>query len=159
VTPVSTGTLLFIDASSLFVAAKTPTGGSGYILRVCQLGFLRACTSAVVRQETERNLLVKAPPAALRTHRLQVLTTPVREMSVPAAREVQRYTPVFGKDDHVIASAIAARAEFLITLDRRLINNLLAGVYPLVAVTPKEFLELYFVQHPDYARVRQLTEP
>jgi predicted nucleic acid-binding protein len=149
-------TVLFIDASSLFVAAKTPTGGSGYILRVCQLGFLTAATSPIVLQETERNLLAKASLATVLIHRQQLAASAVVLISVPSSSTVRQFHQVFGKDDHVMACTIAAQAEFLITLDLPLINKVRAGDYSITACTPSEFLQDYFPDHPDYSLIRSV---
>jgi len=85
-------TLLFIDAAALFVAAKTPTGGSAYILKIAQLGFLQLCTSPAVLHQTERNLLLKVSLGAVRDHQLQVANTPFRLVSVPPASTVEQFS-------------------------------------------------------------------
>lgn len=53
---LSQQTLLFFDASSLVAAAGSPTGGSAFLLLVCQKGFLRASSSQGVLIEAERNI-------------------------------------------------------------------------------------------------------
>jgi hypothetical protein len=153
---LSRTTLLFIDASCLFVAAKTSTGGSAYVLRVCQLGFLTAATSPIVLQETERSLLAKTSLATVLLHREQLAASAVLLVPVPAPGTVRGFHQVFGKDDHVMAGAIAAGAEYLITLDLPLINKVRAGSYPLTACTPGEFLQDHFPDHPDYSLIRRL---
>ena len=56
--------LLFFDATCLIAAAGSPTGGSGFLLSVCQAGFLKACSAPSVLLEAERNISAKLPPAA-----------------------------------------------------------------------------------------------
>lgn len=153
---VRAATILFVDASCLFVAAKSPLGGSAYVLRVCHLGFVRACTSSLVLQETERNLLAKASPSLITVHRAQLAESAVQLVAVPPATTIQQFNQEFGKDDHVVACTLAARADFLITLDRPLITRVRSGGHPVMACTPKEFLQEHFVTHPDYERIRSL---
>jgi predicted nucleic acid-binding protein len=152
---VNQQTLLFIDASALFLAARTPDGGTGYLLKICQAGFFRACASPVVLHEAERNLLSKASYDAVLTHREQVATTHFILVSVPPPDVLSQFTPLFFEDDHVVASALSARAEFLITVDRQLIRRIQASGQPFIAITPKDFIENYFPNHPDYNLIRR----
>jgi hypothetical protein len=149
-------TLLFMDAAALFVAAKTPTGGSAYILKVSQGGFLHVCSSPAALDQTEHNLLAKVSFAAVMVHRSQVANTPIRLTSVPMPSVVAPLTGEFGTDDHIVASALSSKSDFIITLDLRLIRKLKAHNYPIIPVTPKEFLEDHFPSHPDYGLIRAL---
>lgn len=148
-------TLLFFDASSLFVAARTTDGGSGYLLKICQHGFMRACASPAVLQETERSLLAKAPRDTILTHRLQIADAGVMVVSVPSPSFVARFNTLFREDDHVVASAVDAGADFLITLDRRLIARTQGVSAPFVAVTPGDFLADIFPDHQDHDLIRR----
>ena len=51
--------LLFFDATCLIAAAGSPSGGSGFLLSVCQSGFLNAFSSRSVLVEAERNITAK----------------------------------------------------------------------------------------------------
>ncbi len=62
---ISPRTLLFYDASCLFAAASSPTGGSAFLLLVCRRGFLRAGSAQSVLIEAERNIRDKRPPSVL----------------------------------------------------------------------------------------------
>lgn len=147
-------TLLFFDASSLFLAARTPDGGSGYLLRICQAGFFVACASPLVFQEAERNLLSKATYEAVLTHRDQVSSTGFSLASVPSPAVLSQFTETFIEDDHVVACALAANADFLITVDRPLIRRVASAELSFIAITPGDFLEKYFPSHPDYELIR-----
>src|SRR5215213_1068817 len=96
--------LLFFDATCLIAAAGSPTGGSGFLLSVCQASFLKACSSPSVLVEAERNITAKLPPAALATYHLQLATTPISLVSTPPRQTIQQYDSPFGKDAHVVAS-------------------------------------------------------
>ena len=75
--------LLFFDATCLIAAAGSPTGGSGFLVSVCQAGFLKACSSPSVLVEAERNITAKLPPVALATYHLQLAATPIILVSTP----------------------------------------------------------------------------
>src|SRR5215212_1330713 len=144
---VNSLTLLFFDASALFLAARTPDGGTGYLLKICQAGFFRPCASPVVFQEAERNLLTKASYDAVLTHRQQVADTGFILVTVPPPPILAQFTPIFFEDDHVVASTLSANAEFLITVDRPLIRRVQASGQPFTAITPGDFLETHFPNH------------
>src|SRR5581483_8283682 len=95
--------LLFFDASCLIAAAASPSGGSGFLLSVCQAGFLKACSSASVLLEAERNIAAKLPAAALATYHLQIAAAPLVLVSTPSRRSIHQHGPVFGEDAHVVA--------------------------------------------------------
>lgn len=147
-------TLMFFDASSLFLAARNPTGGSGYIIQICAAGFFKAVASPLVLHEAERNLLSKASCEAVLAHRDQVRSAGFMLVPVPPPAVVSRLTNTFLEDDHVVACTLAARAEFLITLDRPLIRRVVSSGLPFIALTPGSFLEVYLPGHTDYDRIR-----
>lgn len=147
-------TLLFFDASCLIAAAGSPRGGSAFLLEVCQAGFLRACSSLLVLLEAERNICAKLPPAALIRYRLLLASTPVDTRPSPPRRTVQQYEPVFGEDAHVVASALAVEASYLLTLDRRLIRALERASLSISALPPGDFIQAVLPTHPDFAAIR-----
>lgn len=54
-------TIVFLDASALFSAALSATGGSRELLHLGFLGKLRLVISPFIVEETSRNLALKAP--------------------------------------------------------------------------------------------------
>jgi predicted nucleic acid-binding protein len=146
--------LLFFDATCLIAAAGSPNGGSGFLFSVCQAGFLMACSSPSVLVEAERNLAAKLPPAALTTYHLQLATTPIILVSTPPRRTIEQHDSFFGKDAHVVASALAAQDPYLLTLDKRLIQRVQQVGIGLTALTPGEFIQTILPTHPDFSRIR-----
>jgi predicted nucleic acid-binding protein len=151
---VSEATVVFFDASCLFAAAMSPNGGSGLIIDVCGRGFLRAASSRTVLDEAERNIRQKCPLSTLVAYRALISETPIAVVAAPSASDAERFASVFLEDAHVIASAVTAEADVLLTLDRRLIARARAGVHPFQAVTPKEFIDDILPLHPDFATIR-----
>jgi predicted nucleic acid-binding protein len=147
-------TAVFFDSSCLIAAAASPNGGSGFILSVCGRGFLRAMSSPAVLVEAERNILDNCSVSAFRTHREQISATPLTLVAIPPPAELQAYEPVVFEDAHVVAAAIAAGAEFLLTLDRRLITRAQQAQLPILAITPKDFIEQHLTTHEAYESIR-----
>src|SRR5437879_5224005 len=115
---IGRGTRLFFDASCLFAAADSPTGGSAFLVSVCARGFLQAVVSAAVLEEAARNIAAERPAAILTSLHELVRATPFALVTAPSEAEVLRQRPVFQSDDHVVAAALAAGIDFLITLDQ-----------------------------------------
>ena len=147
-------TLLFFDASCLFAAASSSTGGSAFLLSVCRRGFLRACSGQPVLIETERNIRDKRPPSILDAYHLLLAETSIALVELPPPERVRHYEPVFFEDAHVVASAVAAGADALITLDKRLARRVQDGSYPLLALSPKDFIEQLLPTHPAFSSIR-----
>lgn len=150
---LSRSSLLFFDATGFVAAAISPTGGSGFVLDVCKRGYLRLCSSSSVLLETDKNLMNKAP-SALPRHRENLATTMLALVPLPAPRELQQYHAAFGKDDHVVACSMAARADLLITLDRKLIAKMEAEDLDIAAITPGDFLQAHLPTHPEFRSIR-----
>lgn len=148
-------TTVFFDAASLFAASHSPTGGSAYLILVCQSGYLRAMVSPDVLQETERNLLEKSTPAAFLRFRQLIADTPLLLVSSPAEPLVRLYEPTFLEDGHVVAAALSSSAPYLITLDQPFARRMQAAALPIVTLSPGEFLREILPNHPDYERIRR----
>src|SRR6266511_2179915 len=141
-------------ASCLIAAAGSPSGGSGFLLSVCARGLLQAISSQGVLLEAERNILEKRSLAVLQSYHQQLATTPLKLVSVPPKSVVRRYQAEVEEDAHVVAAAIAAGAEFLLTLDRPLIRRVRQAKYPINASTPGEFIETVLPTHVNYTSIR-----
>jgi predicted nucleic acid-binding protein len=151
---LSRDTRLFFDASCLIAAAGSPTGGSAFLLSVCEAGFLQACTSPSVLVEAERNIRTKLPPAALVAYHLRIAATPLVLLSTASRDMVRQHDPIFGKDAHVVASALAAHVPHLLTLDRPLIQKVTQAAVAIRALTPGDFIQIELPGHPDFSSIR-----
>ncbi|MDO8532604.1 MAG: PIN domain-containing protein [Dehalococcoidia bacterium] len=137
-------TRVFLDASILVAAAKSPSGGSSVALEVCQSRHYRAIVSLRVLLEARKNIMEKFGEAEhVRYYKLLAALDP--EICVPAPRhEMERCALLISpKDAHVLASALASHSVVLLTLDRRhfmtaVIQN---ARLPLVIMTPGDFLK------------------
>jgi predicted nucleic acid-binding protein len=118
---VDRNTLLFFDTSCLIAASGSPSGGSSLLLSLCARGFLRAAVSQPVLLEAERNIAGKLGAEALSAYHRLVELTPMAVVPLPLEPERRVYRATVGeKDEHVVAAAVSASADFLLTLDKRL---------------------------------------
>jgi predicted nucleic acid-binding protein len=148
-------TQLFFDATCLFAAAHSPSGGSAYLVLVCSHGFLQAVVSPEILVEAERNLIEKSTTDACVRYRHLIASTPLRLMSAPDEPSVRQHASAFFEDAHVVASAIESGAHYLITLDQRLARRIDQAHLPIVAVSPRQFLQEVLPNHPEYVRIRR----
>ena len=136
--------IVFLDASVVVAASRSPTGGSSVALEVCSGRLYRAVMTRLVLQETLVNVTKKFGEAELL--RLYKLLARVNLDIVPppTPASLDQCKPLTGpKDAHVLAAALDCGARYLLTLDRRhLLNSrvLTAGL-PVEAMTPGDFLE------------------
>jgi predicted nucleic acid-binding protein len=148
-------TSVFFDAASLFAASHSPTGGSAYVVLVCQFGYLQALVSHAILTETERNLLNKSTAEAFSRYRQLIASTPLQLVSAPAESLVRQYEPTFFEDAHVVASALGSQAQYLVTLDQRFVERIRQSNLPIIAISPKEFIQTVLPNHPDYELIRR----
>jgi predicted nucleic acid-binding protein len=109
---------LFLDSTVIFSAIYSPTGGAGEIVRLGDQGKVKLCVSYYVLLETKRNLQKKAPE---RLPQFKQAVDTWAETSIFAVnrQEVLKaaaYTEL--KDAPVVAAAIKAKVDALVTLDK-----------------------------------------
>jgi predicted nucleic acid-binding protein len=75
-------------------------------------------------------------------------------LPLPPSSLVESYQEDFREDAHVIAAAIEAGANYLITLDRRLIERVTRSDLPLQAKSPGAFIEEDLATHPSFSEIR-----
>ena len=108
---------VFVDASVLFAACYSASGASREIVRLAIQGGIRLVMSDVVQEEARRNLKAKAPKA--RPFLGQLPDTVLLELVETTEQDVldaQAYTEA--KDAPIVAAAVQAQAEYLVSLDR-----------------------------------------
>jgi predicted nucleic acid-binding protein len=136
-------TSLFLDASVLFAAAYSSRGASRELMRLALRGDVNLSVSRFVLEETVRNLSAKASPEISATFQqliaaldLEITPDPSKEDVLAAAA----YTAL--KDAPVVAAAINAQTDYLVTLDRKhLIDPVeVAGGSGLAIVLPSDAL-------------------
>ncbi len=110
---------VFFDASALFAAAYSETGSARDLIRLAIQKRIQAVISPEVLTETERNLTKKAPGKLEAFKQLLAVIEPeiVPSPTPEVVWEIEQY--VAQKDAPIIAAAIAAKPDYVVTYDRR----------------------------------------
>jgi predicted nucleic acid-binding protein len=136
--------LVFLDASVLVAAARSPSGGSAVAIEVCGGTRHRAALSALILAEARSNIAAKfGEPELLRFYQQLAGMEPLMAPAPSAERLAQCAALATDKDAHVLAAALDCGASVLLTLDRRhlLTPRILGAGLPIELVTPGEFLQ------------------
>ena len=145
---------LFLDATCLFATSHSPRGGSAFIVLVCIGGYSQAIVSPYILIEAERNLLAKSTAEAFIRYRQLVASTLFHVTSAPDETTVREHESTFFEDAHVVASALDARADYLLTLDQRLERRIAQARLPIVSISLRTFIQQILPRHPDYMLIR-----
>ena len=108
----------FLDANVLFSAALNSQGRAGTLIRITAASQGALLTSPYVREEARRNIATKAPSALARLVRI----FGELELAEDAGYDLRAWAEGEGlpaKDAPVLAAAVLARADILVTGDRR----------------------------------------
>jgi len=140
---------LFLDACILVTAANSPEGGSARIIQLAADKKVRLVATKQVLQEARKNIIdLLGKPLwiwFLRTIGSIVLLV----VDEPTSKEESAWHKVtHEKDAHVLAGAIKAKADVLISLDRRhILKPSVQKVFPTPILSPGDFLQQHgFVQ-------------
>jgi predicted nucleic acid-binding protein len=133
---------VFLDASVLFAASRSPRGSAHDLIVAGALGRVDLILSAYVIAETRRNLSRKSPSAlpvfeAFLDGDFMISSQP------PAALAHLVAGHIASKDAPVVAGAFHAGAQFLATYDRKDLlsrDREILAVYGVTVATPDEVL-------------------
>ena len=133
--------IVFFNASVILAGLKAPTGGSGKLLGWGKERKIVAVTSEIVLDEVLRNV-GKVGLGKKRSEReiskiFKYLYFPPEAHVVKAFEEVV----IDYGDAHVLASAHQAKADFLVTLDKKHLLALKKKIKGIKIVSPGELIE------------------
>lgn len=133
---------VFLDATCWVAAAGSEAGGSSAIILLAQGFLLALVTSRTVLQEAERNIQSKMGAPALERFYFLLNTTEIEISEQTTAEEEQRWAAFTAdKDRHVLAAALKANADVLVTLDRKhVLTEIVRANFPIPVQDTKEFL-------------------
>lgn len=137
---------VFLDANVLFAASYSPTGGSAEVINRAKENKLILYSSRLAVKEAERNLRRKASEMEL--DRFYRIFEEAKVTLVDAAKKAAKdqFADLIGeKDAPILASAIKAKAKFLITLDRKhlLTPKVQKAKLPIKIITPGQLIQDY----------------
>jgi len=142
---------VFVDTSVLFAAAYSATGAARDLLKFAIEKRVQVILSQDVLTETERNLARKAPAKLEIYQQFLTLIEPeiVDRPGKEVVWEIEQY--VAQKDAPIIAAAIAAQPDYLVTYDRKdlLDKPEVAEKSGLMIVTPDVVVKFIISQAPD----------
>ena len=132
---------LFLDANILFSAAHSPEGGARELFRLSETGHCGLATSQHAIFEAQRNLSVKSPSRAANLDKLLMTVHRVPDAGPNlVSKAIGLGLPE--ADAPILAAAVAAEADLLVTGDRRHFGHLYGTVIGHVRiVTLVEALE------------------
>ncbi|MEW6047162.1 MAG: PIN domain-containing protein [Bacillota bacterium] len=133
---------VFLDASCWVAAAGSSTGGSTLILMLARAGRVRVVATRRVLKEAEHNIRTKmGEESLLRYYRLLGSVEVELVPPVTPEEEAEWSGLVAPKDAHVLAGAAKARADVLISLDRRhIVTERVREGFPIPVQDTREFL-------------------
>lgn len=109
---------VFIDSSVLIAAAISPKGSARDFIIKSFLGVVKIVISDLILEETQRNLINKAPKALPDLQLFLEVLNP--EIVSPPKRLVSQVAKVIElKDAPIIAGAIFAKVDYLVSFDRK----------------------------------------
>lgn len=135
---------VFLDANVIFSAAYSTTGGSAYIFQLAKKDRLTLCSSRLAIKETERNLRTKADTQRVLNFYDLLNEIPIKLIDVNSAKAKEKFSDLVGeKDSLILASAIASKADFFLTLDKKhfLNEKALKANLPIKIVNPSQFIK------------------
>ncbi|WP_088570285.1 PIN domain-containing protein [Thermoflexus hugenholtzii] len=132
---------VFLDTSVIFAAVLSPQGGARMVLRLGEIGYLRLMVGPQVLRECEEVVRRKAPGSlsdlALLLNAAHVEMTP--EASPKALEQALQWIS-YPPDARILAEALEARADGLVTHDARHLLTLPPDALPLRMGTPSDLL-------------------
>ena len=133
---------VFLDTNVLFSALHSSVGAPNAILEAYLRGQIEVVVSRQVLEELIRTIHQKRPQLITRLY-FFLQEAPFEVQPDPTSDEVARWEQVIHPPDApILAAAIAARPDFLITGNRRHFTSEVAALAGLAIVSPTEFVEI-----------------
>jgi putative PIN family toxin of toxin-antitoxin system len=112
-------TKVFIDTNVLIAGVASVTGASAAVLDLCEAEILQMVVSRQVLVEADRNFSAKLPNLVIQFRRF-IQNLALLMVEDPPAKTVEKAASLADcKDAAILAAAMQAEADYLITLDKR----------------------------------------
>jgi predicted nucleic acid-binding protein len=117
---------------------------------------LKGAVSYAVLAEAEGNILTNLQPQALIRYHQEILSIPLIVGPMPSPPELDAVAAITGgKDAHVLASALSVGAQYLITLDKPLVDRInQKEELSIHTLSPGGFIKGELPTHPAYPSIR-----
>ncbi|MBM3933779.1 MAG: PIN domain-containing protein [SAR202 cluster bacterium] len=136
---------VFLDASVIVAASRSVYGGSARVLRVCASNRFRGLVSEAVLLEARMSIVRKFDDPDLVRYYKQIALLEPEIVARPDPELLKACAAITSpKDARVLAAAIAGKAAYLLTLDRRhlLSPKVAAAGLSVKIMTPGDFLQV-----------------
>jgi putative PIN family toxin of toxin-antitoxin system len=135
---------VFLDTSALIAGIASAKGAAREVLQLAETGLIEVIVSRQVIVEADRNIEDKLPEMLSEYREFIKLLAPVL-VDDPPRGQIKRFLTVINPDDApILAAAVNAEADFLITWDRKHFIGKNIHIHPdMKIVTPGEFLKYF----------------
>lgn len=136
---------VFLDSSCWVAATLSRTGGSRYILALAVREHFKVLSTQRVLQEALKAIGTKYGRVELQTYLTLLANVSPASVGAASAEEESRWADMTHEDDcHVLAGALKANADFLVSLDaRHIVTDRAKAHFPVRIMNTREFLEWY----------------
>jgi len=124
-----------LDACVLFPASLRDT-----LLRTAKAGLYRLQLTDDILMEVYRNLIKKGMPEDKAKRLMDILSTEFEEAFVTQYRKLISSMPINEKDKHVLAAAMACKAQIIVTQNLKDFPPYLLASFDIEAQSPDDFL-------------------
>lgn len=134
---------VFFDANVYFAGFDSPKGASAFVLELARRRKIGVYASRLVLREANRNLRAKSEKKVLKSFRRYLESVKIHIVPAPDETLFKPYESyLHPKDVPVLAAALTAKSDYLITLDRRhfLTPEVLSKVKKIKVCTPADFI-------------------
>ena len=132
---------IFADSSVIIAGVGSASGASRAVLILADLGFFQLVISPLVLEESRRNIAKKLP-TFMPVFTDLIATIQPQVVVNPSVEECQRWiTIIEAKDAPIIAAAISAKVNRLLTLNTKDFTPEVAARTGLIIQTPGEFIQ------------------
>ena len=131
---------VFADSSVLIAGSASPTEASRAVMTMAEIGLFKLVISQQILEECDRNLRKKLPAAQPIFVQLLIDITPEIQPDPPTAESARWITIIEAKDAPILAAAVLANADRLLTLNTKDFTPEVARQSGLIIQTPAEFV-------------------
>ena len=140
-------TKVFLDANVYFAGFLSSQGASALVLQLARRKKIQVIATKLVLHEADRSLRKKTNPQTLKSFHRFLQETKIQIQPAVDDKSLQKYESlIHPKDVSVIAAAVEAKADYLITLDRRhfLTEKIQSEIKKIKMITPGDFIRELF---------------
>jgi predicted nucleic acid-binding protein len=134
---------VFLDTNVIVSGLHSPGGPPSRIVDFHSTGLIRAVVSKLVVDESIRTAQIKLPTILLALHSWLTKEPPEIVAQPPDAAISAAISLVPFEDAPILAAALAAEVDFLVTGDRTFLREARKAQSDLAVLSPREFLDQF----------------